>query len=60
MKSEVGAQACYSFSKRFGKCMTAKAGSKCPEGRRHVCYVCGGSHAAKDNGCKEVKKKTSP
>ena len=49
-------QACFAFSKRFGPCAKAKAGSKCPSKRAHKCHIDGGPHAAKDNGCKEPKR----
>ena len=55
-RTEVSGQACYAYSKGFGKCAAAKAGSKCPAGRQHKCHVCGGPHSAKEKGCVEKVK----
>ena len=48
-----GEQVCFGFSKGYGPCATAKPGSTCKDGRKHVCHVCGGNHSAKAKGCKE-------
>ena len=39
---------CSNFNRGLGRCRNCGPGSKCHNGRRHACSVCGGKHKAKD------------
>ena len=47
-------QDCFSFSKSFGVCKDCEPDSVCPQGRKHRCHLCGGSHKA--SACPKKKQ----
>ena len=55
----ISEQACYGYSKGWGACGGAAAGSKCNTGRKHCCHLCGGAHTAQSKQCRGPKQEPS-